>query len=126
MSLSKGDAAGLPSTTSIISPVSGSDVLKIEVYTHSSFAVLCHAAPSFYSGFAGSGRGPQRLFSNREGYGERERDRGDRPNVTLRVTFGAVPAVTFPQGVGVLQLSDEKGLPVRAVPCCTLGCFICQ
>ena len=56
----------------------------------------------------------RRSFS--EGYGERERDRGDRPNVTLRVTFGAVPAVTFPQGVGVLQLSDEKGLPLRAVP----------
>ena len=50
-------------------------------------------------GFREAAGGPQRLFSNREGYGEQERDRGDRPNVTLRVTFGAVPAVTFPQGV---------------------------
>ncbi|QTE72422.1 hypothetical protein JRC49_06315 [Clostridiales bacterium FE2011] len=110
--------------TNIIPPVSGSDVLKIDVYTHSSLAVLHHAAPSFCPWEAAGV--PLRLFSNREGYGERERDRGDRPNVTLRVTFGAVPAVTFPQGVGVLQLSDEKGLPLRAVPGCTLGYLICR
>ena len=108
--------------TNIIPPVSGSDVLKIDVYTHSSLAVLHHAAPSFCPWEAAGV--PLRLFSNREGYGERERDRGDRPNVTLRITFGAVPAVTFPQGVGVLQLSDEKGLPLRAVPGCTLGWLI--
>ena len=75
--------------TNIIPPVSGSDVLKIDVYTHSSLAVLHHAAP-FFCPWEAAG-GSQRLFSNREGYGERERDRGDRPNVTLRVTFGAVP-----------------------------------